>query len=541
MIIGPLSSAVHRWVRIGNNLDLNEGDDVRRFVEIFKEHGQRKVTKFVNNVEAQPLLHAFSADGTPLRVAKRESASVSTEKGDNVKTSRTQKSACEYLSLRSYWKHVDARGAHKLEVLPLDYRPLKKGKSQGYLYTACKSAAPLTTSIRPDGVNITSYCFDRGVFSSLGRLLLQRHAQWHDRQRRTAEVSGSSEVRAMAQRRFLLDWPMAIACANHDTHNAAQWSVSPLVPELESSLSSLHIAVESLRNSYDHIQGNLRGWLSKRVRFVDTSGVDDEEVATLWRALGVDEDWLPTYVLFKPVWRDGRLEVSDAVRDRKAVMEDLRSLCLHAYRFKKTSGSRWCTLGQSCRTIMASIQLGLRDLAASIRSGPNSNEYYLHGVDNLTPQLQRFVLVCALSSYVPDAAMTALYEDDRLLTYLDVFEASMDDAVEWLDSWDPPVWAALQQLLPPAGAEEPHFDLKTEVLAAALIARAFVHWRVLARAKAAPFPLCIGNIRYNVEKLKALDEAPTHPLSAKLWHLLRSGFSFRLDLMSDLDSIRLLI
>ena len=498
------------------------------FIDVFKDRLQRKASLHVKHAQEEPLLWNMGADGTPMRLAKTISTALVPAIPDvpappKVKARREGISAVELLSLRGYLKSVSPGGAPTVSFVPAEYRPLKAGKAAGFQYAACKQLGPLATQIHPDAPNISCYCLDRGVFTSTGSMLLQRHKQWHARQSIAADISGDPAVRARAMTRSLLDWPTAIACAAHDAHNGSKWSVQELLPDLKEGLSDLFIVIESLRNSFDHLQDALWPWLKRTVDFVDKSHESDEEVRQLWTTLGVGEKWLPKFVLFKPWFSNGKLEVSQACQGMDNAIAEIRSLAVYIFRWRKASSSRWCTMSPSCRNLVASECFGLSALVKYVRSSASSNEYYLHGFARWGPELRFFTLVCALSGEVADVFLRDIMADDRILRKVDELEERMRVEVKRLDEMPTALWEKFASTLPPPSEDSVFTCLRTFVVTSGLIAQAFIKRKVLLMARAPPFDLTQGDIEQNVDKLFHQPTPPTEEISRSIWLLLRAG------------------
>ena len=74
------------------------------------------------------------------------------------------------------------------------------------------------------------------------------------------------------------------------------------------------------------------------------------------------------------IWWDGhRLLVSAKYEDEPTLHEKVTGLLLTVFRFKKFTDSRWCTLGDSSRTLVASLSLGLDALIELIRKDPRTS------------------------------------------------------------------------------------------------------------------------------------------------------------------------
>ena len=87
-------------------------------------------------------------------------------------------------------------------------------------------------------------------------------------------------------------------------------------------------------------------------------------------------------------------------------------MCLvHVFRFKAHSDSRFLSVGETCRTLLRSMAVGIRELLKQVRCKPNHCQYYLHGWDRMDPHLTRMVVT--ICSFPPDAFLLQASEDDR--------------------------------------------------------------------------------------------------------------------------------
>ena len=73
-------------------------------------------------------------------------------------------------------------------------------------------------------------------------------------------------------------------------------------------------------------------------------------------------------------------------------------LCV--FRLKKFSGSRWVTVGESCRSLLAAMSLGLEGLVSMVRESPKASGYHIHGFGQLGHDTVRYDAVAAASSHL---------------------------------------------------------------------------------------------------------------------------------------------
>ena len=101
--------------------------------------------------------------------------------------------------------------------------------------------------MKPDGIIVSVYNFDRALMAPLSRKCLQLHEALYSTM--ILAASDPSEKRAW-ERKSDMDWPIGLGCVNHDVQNALKWSLS-LLSSLPDVLKRMLVAISSVRNSYD--------------------------------------------------------------------------------------------------------------------------------------------------------------------------------------------------------------------------------------------------------------------------------------------------
>ena len=83
-------------------------------------------------------------------------------------------------------------------------------------------------------------------------------------------------------------------------------------------------------------------------------------------------------------------------------------------------------MGSSCRAVIAGMLTGLDSLVAYIRGRPDESDFYIHGYERCQGDVRRFFAVGALTSWMSDAVLEILLEDDML----PVVEQQIDEEIE---------------------------------------------------------------------------------------------------------------
>ena len=160
-------------------------------------------------------------------------------------------------------------------------------------------------------------------------------------------------------------------------------------------MKDLHICVENLRNSFSMLHGALYSFLVAHVHFED-SGIDNHHLYLLWVTLGLDTGTAEELSALGLIWRHEKRYVSPHVFDDPAELSRITSCVISVWRFKKFTDSRWCTLAESCRSLVASLLLGLSTLVNSLLHSEVVSHYYLGGFQRLSQEAcKRSWISCA--------------------------------------------------------------------------------------------------------------------------------------------------
>ena len=129
-----------------------------------------------------------------------------------------------------------------------------------------------------------------------------------------------------------------------------------------------------------------------------------------------------------------------------------------------------------------------------------------------------YAVVAAFSSRVPDAALAALVEDDRLVKQLAHIHESTQQELDWLAALDMMTWERLAALV---GDYSPH-KLRSWCLQAGHIAHSYFLSKAVGPASEAPWSLLQGDIEGNLVALK-VGPAPVESTTHKIWSLMQLG------------------
>jgi hypothetical protein len=486
--------------------------DVMKMCEVLKRHLQRKVAALLAKAAGRPVLFSYSADSTPMKVAVR----LATEPFERDATGAVQRrgrSCVEFHLQRGWYKTIGPDGDVLIATLLREPIPLTSGKTSWHLFSAAQEFACLTQDQGHTGICITHYAFDRAVFSALSSKLSQRHEL--SQERRGASVSSSSGIPAS-----WLDWTVATGCALHDAQNGLKWALAPFAGSGD-LVRDLHITIESLRNAFLMLHSHLGAFLQEANIGFDHEPYDRDQVYEFWVALGVGGDVVDIFVDLNPWFSEGRLWVSGQWEGHPQLEERLAKVIVYLLKLKRFTESRWCTIGPSCRALVGCLSVGLELLVAVARKSPQTSDFYIAGFSRLSSDLKQYAALASIASYVPDAFLQELLEDDRIASRLTVFETAMLDELGWLDRLSPLSWQRLASVI---GSDQmPWRKLRTDVLLCAQVACSYTTDKVLSVARGFPWCLARGDVEEKLSGLALLSKAPEDDTAQKIHRLLLAG------------------
>ena len=446
-------------------------EDMRTLIQ------EKARTAVCDNANA-PVRYFYSNDATSLKVRASVMAG-GTHEQKNVK--RVGFKLEEFLVERGIIKHFNGAGTVEMCVLMSDPRPLRDGKGAWESWAASCKFFPMLRSLGHKSIAITHVCFDRLLLSSQARLLCAQHTCHHE-----LVVGDGDGANALLHE---LDWLTAVGCAAHDMCNGIKWGMQ--YHTTEQSAKDLYIVLESLRNSLLDISSYSIVFLASHVTYHDPE--DHQLVQEFWLLMGIEPDWLDDFTSIDPIWRDGSLQVSRESEQDPALGEKLRAMHMYALKWKTFSATRWGGVGFPCRGILRSIVVGLERLIHETRQVEGVSDYHLHGFERCTSKIKRFALVAGISSYVGEAFVMDVLEDDRVALHAQKYKANLQDEVQYVEHVSEFAWKRLQDSVM-CGECQWH-ELRDESLLSAHTQIAFVQMRVFDVAESPPFSLASGDCK----------------------------------------------
>ena len=131
------------------------------------------------------------------------------------------------------------------------------------------------------------------------------------------------------------EWVIVTPCAGHDAHNAFRWSLQLQFGD-RMWLRDCYVAIESLRKSFDQLEGHRAAWVADRL--VTREPMDEdwvEEQLILWEVLGLDPETANTLAMdLQYEFKEGKLWISSkAVAEDPDVISTIDSTLKSAWRF----------------------------------------------------------------------------------------------------------------------------------------------------------------------------------------------------------------
>ena len=488
-----------------------EEREAGKLVEVVKDYMLLRAKKFVADCDGRAVLFSYGSDGTPLLTRANF-----THVLDGKRVVRNAGKAEEFLIERAFLRSTDESGAPVMVSLGRDPALLGDGKSAWHMFTALTRFFPLVQAIGHTGIVVTHYVFDRAIWSALTRLARQRHALYH-------KVCADQGSESEGAHRELLDWCVTTACANHDCQNALKWALKGAAGESpEAVLKALHVSIASVRNGLDLLHGSLPAFVSGSLHFVPARIDAQEPLFNFWVTLGLEPSIAELCADLQILWNNDKLEVSDVHREDTGLFEKICHIMMPACRFRSFTDSRWLTVGDSCRSLVGCLSLGLSRWVQITRDDPKNSDYYLHGFGFLDAASKRYAVIAAMISPVCDSLLLELFEDDRVAQRVEILEGALGSEIEWLSSVHPLIWERMCAVFDNSGP----CALRTQCLVAASSIAAFCKMRFLGMAREYPWKLLQGDISANIDVLM-LDEEVSGPTAVKIRTLALGQFNRR--------------
>ena len=284
-------------------------------------------------------------------------------------------------------------------------------------------------------------------------------------------------------------------------------------------LKDVYVATESCRSAFDLLHEYLPVFLARHME-LSASAYDKDEVAASWRCIGVGADWVDLLAEVNPVYRQGKLFVSDMVHGKIVSADQVGDLLLYIFRFSNFSTTRWCSVGKSCRSLFAAVSVGLLPLALLALQLNGSLETKLHGVKKLNDDIRWYLAVASIVTWIPEAFELAVAEDDRICRRLEELEEVVQEELDYVFRIEKFVW---QRLAFVAKGLLWEGELMDACLQSCHLSVAFLAQRVFSVARALPWSLTLGDVEQMLVQLQEGQELVIDPVTQNILRLLELG------------------
>lgn len=494
------------FCRVSKTLQDPEELECARLAEALKECLVRRARDLLDHCQGGAVLYTYGSDATSYVCQAVKVASLGAQ-GSVLRRGRVLN---EFLMQRGHLFCRLPDGREFLAPLFKDPVPLSLGKKTANLFQAAVEFLPTLRRQGFRGLIVNHFVADRAVFSSLDLRLRQRHRAYY-------EPELGPELGDEAGLLMLSDLYCSCGCSAHDIQNSLRWGLT--AHATAEDLKDMHIICESLRNSFSILHGHLYSFLRSSLMF-DHTLVDAEAVCKFWQCLGVPADMLELFVEVNPWFEDGTLWVSGSLEGMPDLLDKVSGVIVFAWRWRRFVDSRWCSIGASSRSVVASLVLGLESIVAATRADEACTDYHLHGFGRISAPIKKYMILAAITSVVADGVLLEVLQDDRLLRRSTEVQQALADELSWVESIGTFVWGRLARLV---GAGVTGHGLRGDCLASANIVAAYIRRKVFQEMEQYPWRLAVGDVDENLEVLQASNDTISDPFAASVRGLLRVG------------------
>jgi hypothetical protein len=495
--------------RCSGALQKHEERSIYKLAEVCKVTLRSAANDVVTAAHGLPLLSSHSADSTPTALATRLRACIP----DGPTSVRRGRQGVEFLVRNQFIRCLRHDGSTIDRAIVDDPVHLSEGKSAPAIFELCLRSWKSLRSLGHSGVAIEHYAFDRCGYEMLSRLF----RGWHK-----VNASMYDQMSTLPSDVFrMTELVVSTACALHDAQNAYRWAVVYRFDDKD-ILKDAYITCEALRHSTDIFMRRLGEWLVVDLKtHPDLSSEEREHMYEIWTALGIDAEMATKLAYVLQLKCDGR---TISVASSCLGMADLHTLLintlLYIWKFRRWNEGRFLNVGRTCRVLVIGVMTGLELFFKFLDGRKEESMFYLNGFRRLLKEDRKaFIATSAIVSFVPEAVLTLLLKDSRVMhQYANLWE-TLSQQMLWLVSLPAYFWEAVAGSVD-MSAEE----LKSNCINGGHVSFHFFWRRVLQPASEAPWCLCFGDVKANVEELRDGPE-PSELVSWQLWCMLRAGIS----------------
>lgn len=481
----------------------------RRLCEASKAWLRQRAVQWVRRRTTEPILQQSSADGTPINTMRRFAGALG-----HLSVVRHGRQTAEYLVQRVFLMGCDMR------PIPIFRDPPEMAtKTAAAHMKAGLDLFPCAREIGHEGLLVEHKVYDRAVMSAMKKLW-DRWAAAH--LHHTTEMHGE----AKAHKLWLYHWRSIVGCFGHDCHGGLRWGIFRHL-QSKQTVRDAYIGIESLRNGYDVIIKNLRGWIERHLHYED-SAMDLADRSAMWNMLGLEGEWLDIILDLQLRFEGDHLKVGLQHQGDPDLLNRIEVSILHLFKYRRFTDSRWVTLGSTGRSAVASMIVGVSSLVDYCVADSKSSSYYVQGWQRVGEDCKALFGAVAMSSFVADSALQLILDDGRLPRILGDVDRDLMAQVEFVCGMSPAVWSCVARA---CGLNER--TLVDDSIMSAVTQAAYIHYKTKP-AREYPYKLNRGDKLSNLSELKAMPDRPSEETTGKIWELLQRGVPAE-DLLPGLD------
>eukprot|EP00971_Amphidinium_carterae_P001336 26529-Amphidinium_carterae.1 len=184
----------------------------------------------------------------------------------------------------------------------------------------------------------------------------------------------------------------------------------------------------------------------------------------MWSLVGVSPTLIePLASDMRLHWSGGKLNVMSSFLEKPDWLEILSGTLLTICDIRPFSSSRWLSVGQSFRSMVASALCGFPHLVAHLRSQNKVSEYFSASCSKATTSFWQYLARTGLSAIVSENFILTVLEDARIPKRLRLIKQDLIEDYQFVADGPPEAFHIISECL-----NLPTQDLRSDVLSSCL-------------------------------------------------------------------------
>ena len=473
------------------SLERSEVRDTQKLCVVLHDFLRVRFARWLAARTGVPVLLSYCNGTTPFSLRRR--VAMGEDRGTLVRTSGA---SVEYL-IQRVWA-TDPKNA---TMGHFTARKRMLNKSAACHVAGVRKLALFPMELGNKSLNVSHGIWDRGIYTAAFRLFCQQHHRAVEGQLQTMPP-GEAEVFR------LQSWAVGNGCVDHDCHGALHRALASAMDD-RGFMKLVYKQFAALRGGFGQLEEHVWDWVACSLIYEDWH-LPTSVIEELRRTLGVEPEWAEDLCDLQLRYTDGGLRVAARHAEDPQVMRRTVRAQLRLWQFRTWSESRWLGIGARARSMTALCLVGIQGLVSFILDTKKGSAFHLGGL-SLPQEVREFLGPVALASFVSEAALAAMFEDDRVVSVATVIRAEAHEEQAILEKLSPDVWRAITKALSIDARQ-----LQSRTLLASHAQAAYLHYR-LRYVDELPWSLCIGDIRASLEKLRTGPRPSDEHCAAKIW------------------------